>query len=73
MATIDTHDHTIGFNLGGTWADLDGIAHLFGADVKEVEAAVDAMKLDWIGDDLTDRAQALICEELVDVFGRYPR
>ena len=69
MATMDMSDHTIGFNMGGTWVELSELADDFGVEVEQVEEAVSEMDLDWIGDDLTDRAIALLREELVDIFG----
>ena len=69
MATMDTRDHTIAFNTGGTWVELSDFADEFGVDVTEIETALGDMDLDWVGNDLTDRAIALLREELIDVFG----
>ena len=69
MPTFDTSDHTISFNIAGTWVELSRLAEEFGIEVDEIEDALGEMNLDWIGEDLTDRAEALLREELVDVFG----
>ena len=69
MATIDISDHTIAFNAGGTWVELSRLAERFGVPVDRIEEAIYEMDLDWIGDDLSDRAEALVTEELVDIFG----
>ena len=69
MTTLSTTDHTIGFNMGGTWVELATFADEFGVGIDEVEDALSDMDLDWIGEDLTDRAEALLREELIDVFG----
>ena len=69
MPTMDTSDHTIAFNIAGTWVELSELAKEFNVSVEEVEDALDKMDLDWIGNDLTDRAAALLIEELADVFG----
>jgi hypothetical protein len=69
MSTMDKMDHTIAFNMAGTWVELSALAEKFDVPVEEIEQALDNMDLDWIGDDLSDRAEALLVEELVDVFG----
>ena len=69
MPRIDSYDHTMGFNEAGTWVELSRLADAFGVPVEKIEEALDAMDLDWIGDDLSDRAEALMREELVDIFG----
>ena len=69
MATIETRDHTIGFNMVGTWCELEPLAEEFGVSVEEVESALEDMDLDWIGDDLSDRVEAFLREELVDIYG----
>ena len=69
MARIEQYDHSIVFNEGGTWVELSELAYAFGVPVERVEAALGEMDLDWLGNDLSDRAEALLREELVDIFG----
>lgn len=70
MATIDTTDLTIGFNMAGTWVEMSRLADKLGAEAGQVRDALSEMDLDWIGDDLTDRAEALLYEELVDALDK---
>ena len=71
MATMETRDHTIGFNMGGTWVELSAFAEEFDVPVEDIENSVADMELDWIGDDLSSRAEALLREELVDIYGNW--
>ena len=73
MSTINLSDHTIGFNMGGTWVEFSELSEDFDVSVEEIQDAIMDMDLDWIGDDLSNRAEALIREELVDIFGESKR
>ena len=69
MTTMNTQDHSICFNVAGTWCELEPLAEKFGVSVEEVEEVLWEKDLDWIGDDLVDRVEAFLIEELVDIYG----
>lgn len=65
MPRIDD-DHTVGVNLGGTWADIGDIADAAGIGRDEAEARIAEMDLDWISDVLSDALEAELVAALSD-------